>query len=307
MGAACVGNRGRGTYPLVIRHVRHGRIFGRCHGQRAAAQDTLGRDVRPRHRHCVCAELGAGTTVSPYPALAWLVLEHPARLWHVDHSLSTHRGATLQQALSIDFTQALNQLGINIVVLTYARAAVAVFLGAILAMTNVESEMVEQPALGPKRRVVLLDNLLNRIAPVVTREEKTLELPENVDIAKLPTVKLPPVAVPEPTQLLSQEQATAEVRSVVEQPQSTAQVPAQLLASNKQQTVRTETMPEERFAKVRELNLDSLGAAERVTRIVALFPDVPDRELGRLCGVSAATAKKYRNTVHAMANLPVEG
>ena len=213
----------------------------------------------------------------------------------------------LQQALSIDFTQALNQLGINIVILTYARAAVAVFLGAILAMTNVESEMVEQPALGPKRRVVLLDNLLNRIAPVVTREEKTLELPESVDIAKLPTVKLPTVAVPEPTQLLSREQATAEVRSVVEQPQSTAQASAQLLASNKQQTGCTETTPEERLAKVRELNMDSLGAAERVTRIVALFPDMPDRELGRLSGVSAATAKKYRSTVPASANLPIEG
>jgi hypothetical protein len=45
-----------------------------------------------------------------------------------------------QQSMSIDFTQAMARLGINLVALTYARAGVAVFLGAILAMTNREGE-----------------------------------------------------------------------------------------------------------------------------------------------------------------------
>jgi hypothetical protein len=50
----------------------------------------------------------------------------------------------LQQSLDLNFAQAVANLGINIVFLTYARSGVAVFLGAILAMTNVESAMVEQ-------------------------------------------------------------------------------------------------------------------------------------------------------------------
>jgi hypothetical protein len=45
---------------------------------------------------------------------------------------------------------------------------------------------------------------------------------------------------------------------------------------------------------VRELDLASLSTAERVAKVAALFPDVSDRELGKLSRVSAATAKKYR-------------
>ena len=44
----------------------------------------------------------------------------------------------LQQSLAISFNQALSLLGINIVILTYARSVVAVFLGAVLALSNVE-------------------------------------------------------------------------------------------------------------------------------------------------------------------------
>ena len=77
----------------------------------------------------------------------------------------------LQQSLNVDFNHAVESLGINIVFLTYARSGVAVFLGAILAMTNVESDVLEQSdADRPRRRIVLFDGLLNRIAPIVSVE-----------------------------------------------------------------------------------------------------------------------------------------
>ena len=55
----------------------------------------------------------------------------------------------LQQALNISFNQALNDLGVSIVTLVIARSIVAVVLGGILALTNVESDTppvtTEQP------------------------------------------------------------------------------------------------------------------------------------------------------------------
>jgi len=44
----------------------------------------------------------------------------------------------LQQSMNISFNAALANLGINLNVLVYARSLVAVMLGAVLAMTNVE-------------------------------------------------------------------------------------------------------------------------------------------------------------------------
>lgn len=46
----------------------------------------------------------------------------------------------LQQSLGISFSQALANLGVNLGFLVYARSFVAVFLGAILALTNSEGE-----------------------------------------------------------------------------------------------------------------------------------------------------------------------
>ncbi len=183
----------------------------------------------------------------------------------------------MQQTLNMDFSQAVTSLGINIVFLTYARAAVAVFLGAILAMTNVERETMEQRELSsPRRRVILLNGLLNRIAPVISEEsspahsgnsdETELQLPAPVpiieDISEQPTLKLLAVST--------------HVSAPVEQ------------------AVRVETTPQEREKRVRNLDFDGLSAAERVGKILALFPDVSDRKLGKLSNVSAATAKKYR-------------
>ena len=180
----------------------------------------------------------------------------------------------LQQSLNLDFNHAVANLGINIVFLTYARAAVAVFLGAIMAVTNVEHDIADrQETNGPRRRLVLFESLLNRIAPVV--DEETLpELPApDEDISRLPTDKLP--ALPEPKQSSADTQTSTH------------------------NALPVEATPEERADRIKQLDTHGLSNAERVAKVLALFPTVSDRELGKLCGLSAATAKKYRNKVQA--------
>jgi hypothetical protein len=204
----------------------------------------------------------------------------------------------LQQSLGIDFSQAVSNLGINIVFLTYARAAVAVALGAILAMTNVESETSEQRVLsGPQRKLILFERLLNRVAPIVSEEAPLAQVAvsEDVqaqtpaqaettkDIGEQPTMLLPTVSVPAPppevpTDTTPEPTPEPEPESPASQPPTTA------------------TTPEQRAQAVSELDIASLSASERVTKVLSLFPDVSDRELGRLSNVAAATAKKHRET-----------
>lgn len=133
----------------------------------------------------------------------------------------------MQQTLNISFNQAVTSLGINIVLLTYARSAVAIFLGAILAMTNVEQ---------------------------------------------------PTVASIQPT-TVSEEQSASELTTVA------------------QTDISTTTTSEQRAQKVSEVDFTSLSAPERITKVMELFPDLSDRELGKLSGVAAATAKKHRETL----------
>jgi hypothetical protein len=82
----------------------------------------------------------------------------------------------LQQALAINFSQALGLLGINVVILAYARAGVAVLLGAILAMTNVESAMSEEVSrVSSGRRVFMpLQKLMDRYAPIVDAQPRVI-------------------------------------------------------------------------------------------------------------------------------------
>jgi len=49
----------------------------------------------------------------------------------------------LQQSMGLSFNQALTNLGIDLNLLVYARSGVAVLLGAVLAMTNVETPKVQ--------------------------------------------------------------------------------------------------------------------------------------------------------------------
>src|SRR6266568_3357505 len=50
----------------------------------------------------------------------------------------------LQQSMGLSFNQALTNLGIDLNLLVYARSGVAVLLGAVLAMTNVETPKVQK-------------------------------------------------------------------------------------------------------------------------------------------------------------------
>lgn len=112
----------------------------------------------------------------------------------------------LQQSLAINFSQALSQLGINITILVYARALVAVLLGAILAMTNVESAMIDQPSSvsSGHRTFLPLKNLLDRYAPVV--DTPSVQLRVAVDEEKPEPVQHPIAlkAVPAPIERVRQ-------------------------------------------------------------------------------------------------------
>jgi hypothetical protein len=183
----------------------------------------------------------------------------------------------MQQTLDISFSQAVTSLGINIVLLTYARSAVAVFLGAILAMTNVESDVPAHatPArTQPKRQFVQIKRLFDDLAPVAVNDTQPALEP----------------AVPA-DQESSAEPITVEQFAAVEQ---AAKTPAQpeLLSYD---------TPEQRAERVSEIDFTGLSAPERVAKVLELFPYLSDRELGKLSGVAAATAKKHHEALKAQA------
>ena len=245
----------------------------------------------------------------------------------------------LQQALDIEFSEALRQLGINITVLVYARAGVAVFLGAILAVTNVESG-VAQPAKAvrpPKQRFWLFELFQRECARISCRERQQAGLPKlgdetpaelpapieqpttgkevppaddgesNEQVADHLVVPLAQLGTSEDAPLTGAEaisdEPTEPVSESTQRAEDSNHINAPLLPLGEQPVIEetpvvsTDTTPAERESKVRELDLAGLTTAERVAAVTALFPSIPDRELGRLSGVSAATAKKYRPKV----------
>lgn len=169
----------------------------------------------------------------------------------------------LQQAMGIGFNQALAQLGINLIILVYARAGVAVFLGAILAMTNVESAMKNAPvSVQAKRRLIIFDKVLNQIAPLMSdtieRAGAQIEQGDNQD----------------------SDQALAQIEQTIITP--VQDDPAKQIAS----------------ARVTRLSIVPVDAeltpVDRVKQVLSDHPACSDRELGRLSGLAPATAKKYR-------------
>jgi hypothetical protein len=193
-----------------------------------------------------------------------------------------------QQAMDMNFAQALDRLGIDLTVLVYARSAVAVLLGAILAITNVESGQTEQRVkINPQRKVILFERLLNRVAPIVSAEAPPVQVAVSEEVSE--EVKAQTLA-----QMQTNEDVSEQPTTLL--PVVSAEVPAPVA----QPEVRTDTTPQERIETVRELDLTGLSTVERVARVLALFPDVSDRELGKLSNVSAATAKKYRETFKRM-------
>ena len=207
----------------------------------------------------------------------------------------------LQQSLNLNFNQAVASLGINLVFLTYARAGVAVFLGAILAITNTADEAARvKDTSRPVRRFIWLRQLWRDIpanscelpelaTPAAVNEEH--RLPQTAATtsaqAQLPVTTETPIYEQE-TILLP----TVEVAAQPETPQM--EVPAQPAPLN-------DDTPEQRAEQVSEIDLTNLSAPERVAKVLEMFPDLSDRELGKLSGMAPATAKKHRETLKTQA------
>jgi hypothetical protein len=71
---------------------------------------------------------------------------------------------SLQQTLGISFTNALAQLDLNIILITHLRSGVAIAMAVVVAISNHTAVTTAQR---PARRLILVERLLDRIAPVV--------------------------------------------------------------------------------------------------------------------------------------------
>jgi hypothetical protein len=177
----------------------------------------------------------------------------------------------IQQTLNVSFETAVTSLGINIVLLTYARSAVAIFLGAILAMTNVEhpaTASIQPTTVRPQGRLLWFVKMPQQSGPAIHNETS----PDNEQTVNNDGAPAAQVTV-------SEEQSAPE------------------LATGAQADISTATTPEQRAQKVSEIDVTGLSARERVAKVLELFPDLSDRELGKLSGMSAATAKKHKEAM----------
>jgi hypothetical protein len=213
-----------------------------------------------------------------------------------------------QQALDIDFNHALSELGISLTILVYARAGVAVALGAILALTNGESGTADSevvleavPVKGARvrrHRFAWFKRLWqwiwatgqkqsNPAAPVTVNQEPP---------AQVATLQTPDTLLVEPAQVPAEEvEAPAELPVTTETAiadQETA--PLSVTEASAQPEPPSYDTPEQRVQRVSEIDFTGLSAHERVAKVLELFPDLSDRELGKLSGIAAATAKKHR-------------
>jgi hypothetical protein len=174
----------------------------------------------------------------------------------------------LQQSLGISFEQALYELGINIVILVYARAIVAVLLGAILAMTNVETGLSEQVSTvfsvqKPKRRIAILDKALNKIAPVVD----TLDMSSSVQASSVSVQEIDPLD----TTSVHTEQVHSAQPVQIDRP------------TVKRPTTLTPV----------------LTPIERVRQAMDNEPGISDRRLASILDMSPTTIGKYRKMIDA--------
>jgi hypothetical protein len=71
---------------------------------------------------------------------------------------------SLQQTLGVSFTNALAQLNLNIILITHLRSAVAIAMAVVVAISNHTAVTTAQR---PARRLILVERILDRIAPVV--------------------------------------------------------------------------------------------------------------------------------------------
>jgi hypothetical protein len=169
----------------------------------------------------------------------------------------------LQQSLAIGFNSALSQLGINIVILVYARAFVAVLLGGILALTNIDEQTSSNEVSSvqsPKRRIVMLDRMLDKIAPMV-------------DVQQVDSVQCPASSV--------------QISSVSVQIDNDTEQSGHLVIA---QSVQHESVQCERPFELKPV----LTPFERVKQALDIEPDASDRRIAQLSNVAPTTAGKYR-------------
>lgn len=198
--------------------------------------------------------------------ISWVRCRQLGKSWHLLWGVPVALGISFvvfepvvvqlyQQALSVDFNQALIAVGVNLTVLVYARSGVAVFLGAILAMTNVESKMA-----------------------VPGKQEDTK----------------PKQEVSSPDQVAKEEVAVDHTGAQVT---VTEDVPDQALITIPQDIPDLRTLQQARAQKISEIDIDSLSGYDRVAIVLSYFPNISDRELGKLSKLSPATAKKHREAL----------
>ncbi len=220
----------------------------------------------------------------------------------------------LQQTLNISFAQALALLNLNIVLITYTRAGVTIAMAVVVALSNHTAVTTAQ---APKRRLAFLEKALNKIAPVVSDETAQ---PAQVVIAPDPEQEIEQVAPKQSARLhivetnpkLSMiEQAMLD--AINEHPKEAKELQrlSQELSLDDFTTLLKERystyvshITAERVAKVMQrLDREKIHhhehtqPLEKVRQALNSEPDCSDRRLGKLSGMSAATAKKYRSMI----------
>jgi hypothetical protein len=178
-----------------------------------------------------------------------------------------------QQSMSIDFTQAMARLGINLVALTYARAGVAVFLGAILAMTNREGEhLIKQ---GEQRGE--------------QDEQKTEMFADSANIAITEDQSAMPLLMSEHPDEQGEQGASTSITAGSEGEQKTTNFV--VLPDQGEQRASTYT------AGISKGEQRASSRYEQVSALLAENATISDRELAEALGCSPSTANKWKRKV----------
>ena len=181
---------------------------------------------------------------------------------------------SLQQAIGINFSQALAQLNLNIELITHIRSAVAIIMAAVVALSNHTAVTTAQ---APKRRLALLDKVLDKIAPVVDEQSKQEVLAE------------------------SEQQGTETAISSTEQePEQDSEQPGEQISEQEPVTDRLPVVNARpsNSRKVLAFTSKSNGdAAKRVRKALKVNPGATLTELARKANVSRGYASQIRAQV----------
>ncbi len=189
----------------------------------------------------------------------------------------------LQQSMGISFNDALGNLGINLGFLVYARSGVAVLLGAVLAMTNVEQS-----------NATLTDEV--QIEQVVSRfmKQSVLLVEPLSDTEQVP--EQAQSKVEQKQQIMEQvEQILLHVEQPVEQVEQVEQhslLGEARVEQAKQVLEQTEQVAEQEWSKV-----------EQARHLLEQNPKMTERAIAAALGVGASTAhrlKKEANETRAL-------